>query len=397
MAELTDDEILAELGLDVTTAVTSTYTPVQERMIAGFEEIQQFVEIHGRVPQHGEQRDIFERLYAVRLDRLRSMPEARELLAEFDTGGILEAEADVATALDDVDDDEILAELGIELKDDSNIAHLKYVVPHHERQAAEEVARRKTCEDFNVFAPQFEEVRLGLANGTFETVRYGQVPDFEQGAFFIVDGLMAYVAEMEPLKEISHGKLDGRLRVIFSNGTESGMLYRSLQKSLYKDELGRRIQRKAIGGLFGDTWDEEDVASGTIYVLRSHSDHPFISEHRELVHKIGVTGGAVETRIANAKQEATFLLADVEIVATYRMAGLNRVKLEKILHRVLSAAQLELTIEDRFGNPVQPKEWFLVPLSVVDEVMEKIRDGSISELIYSPEVAKLVPAPVDIG
>ena len=63
-----DDELLAELGVEVESKPTSIRTPREERIIAGFEEIERFVEAHGRLPQHGEDKDIFERIYAVRLD-----------------------------------------------------------------------------------------------------------------------------------------------------------------------------------------------------------------------------------------------------------------------------------------------------------------------------------------
>ena len=145
-----------------------------------------------------------------------------------------------------------------------------------------------------------------------------------------------------------------------------------------------------MGPLFSDTWNEDDIESGTLYVLRSLSKHPFIAEHRELIHKIGVTGGKIESRIANAAHDATYLLAEVEIVATYKLAGINRTKLEQLFHRIFAAAQLEITIQDRFGNPVQPREWFLVPLSVIDEAVRRISDGSISEVVFDPKTARLI-------
>ena len=52
-------------------------SPREERVIAGFEDILNFFEENGRAPKHGEDRDIFERLYAVRLDRIREQPEFR--------------------------------------------------------------------------------------------------------------------------------------------------------------------------------------------------------------------------------------------------------------------------------------------------------------------------------
>jgi T5orf172 domain len=144
------------------------------------------------------------------------------------------------------------------------------------------------------------------------------------------------------------------------------------------------------GPLFSENWDEDDIKSGTIYVLRSLSNHPFVAEHRELIHKIGVAGGKVETRIANAAHDATYLLADVEVVATYKLAEINRTKLENLFHRIFGPAQLDLTIDDRFGQPVRPREWFLVPLHVIDEAVQRIRDGSITEVAYNPKSARLV-------
>lgn len=181
-----------------------------------------------------------------------------------------------------------------------------------------------------------------------------------------------------------------RLRVIFSNGTQSNLLRLSLVRALYKDDAGRRISDADAGPLFGETLGPDDIESGTIYVLRSLSNHPFVAEHRELIHKIGVTGGKVETRIAGANKDATYLLADVEVIATYKLHNLNRTRMENLFHRLFSTAQIDLTISDRFGNPVKPKEWFLVPLHVIDESVERIRDGSITEVTYDPQSARLV-------
>ncbi|MCB1844340.1 MAG: GIY-YIG nuclease family protein, partial [Halioglobus sp.] len=123
----------------------------------------------------------------------------------------------------------------------------------------------------------------------------------------------------------------------------------------------------------------------------SLSEHPYVREHRELVHKIGVTGSTVESRIAGAAQDPTYLLADVEIVATYKLAGINRRKLEALFHRIFAPARLDLTLQDRFGKPVQPREWFLVPLAVIDEAVQCVREGSITARRYDPKSARLLP------
>ena len=110
-------------------------------------------------------------------------------------------------------------------------------------------------------------------------------------------------------------------------------------------------------------------------MLRSKSDHPFIAQHRSLIHKIGLTGGDVKSRIANARKEPTYLLADVEIVATFKLANVNRNALEALLHKIFGSDRLDMELKDRFGGQVKPREWFLVPLAVIDEAIQKSRMG----------------------
>lgn len=393
MADMDDDELLAALGVEVEPPKASTHTPTEERIIAGFEDILRFHEAHGRAPEHGEGRDIFERLYAVRLDQIRRLPEARTLLAALDKPGLLAGAPAVIANLDELDEDALLAELGVTAKlAEDDITVLRHVRSSAAIKAAEEIADRNPCEDFAKFKPLFDEVEAGLKQGRWLTKPFGKNASIEVGDFFVLSGLVAYVAEMGDTYRTPNAETNGRLRVIYSNGTESDLLLRSLQRALYKDSEGRagsRIIKVDQGPLFGDTAEPDDIETGTIYVLRSRSENPFVAEHRELIHKIGVTGGKVETRIAGAEKDATYLLAGVDIVATYRLHNLNRTKVENLFHRIFAAAQLDLTIQDRFGNPVQPREWFVVPLQVIDEAVARIRDGSITDMAYDPKTARL--------
>jgi len=175
----------------------------------------------------------------------------------------------------------------------------------------------------------------------------------------------------------------------FDNGVESNQLMRSLQKRLWEDEAGRRISDASYGPLFDDVVGDEDIESGTIYVLRSKSEHPEIKQHAKLLHKIGVTGGDVQKRIANAKLDPTFLMSDVDVVATYELYNINRVKLENLLHRFFDVARLDVKITDRFGNPINPREWFLIPIFIIDKVVEKIKDGNLYKYKYDPALVKL--------
>lgn len=392
MAEMTADELLDALGVEVAPLKSSSRTPREERIIAGFEDILRFHQTHGRAPLHGEDRDIFERLYAVRLDQLRKLPEAQALLVDLDGPGLLSGVPVAPVNVDDLDEDALLAELGIgdEPADQNDITVLRHVRSSTEKRAAEEIADRTPCADFDKFQPLFEQVERELKAGVRITLRFGRDTSITSGNYFIVGGQLAYVAEVGEIIKAPNGESDARLRVIYANGTESNLLRRSLQRALYKDETGRRLTDPDMGPLFGDAPEPDDIETGTIYVLRSLSSHPFVAEHRELIHKIGVTGGKVETRIAGAEKDATYLLADVEVVATYKLHNLNRIRLENIFHRLFGAAQLDLTIEDRFGNPVKPREWFLVPLHVIDEAVQRIRDGSITEVVYDPKTAQLV-------
>lgn len=385
------DRLLAELGVDIAPKKTAPRTPREERIIAGFEDILRFHEEHGRAPMHGGERDIFERLYAVRLDQLRKLPEAPALLADLDAPGLLDAAATVD--VDTLDADALLDQLGIgtdTAADADDITVLRHVRSSAEKRAAEEIADRTPCEDFDDFQPLFERVQRELEAKQRKTLRFGRDTSIVVGDFFIVGGQLAYVAEVGAEFRAPNGESDARLRVIYANATESDLLRRSLQRALYKDETGRRITSMDMGPLFGDQAEPDDIESGTIYVLRSQSSHPFVAGHRELIHKIGVTGGKVETRIANASKDATYLLADVEVVATYKLHNINRTRLENIFHRLFSPAQLDLAIEDRFGNPVKPREWFMLPLHVIDQAVEHIRDGSIVHMHYDPAAAKLV-------
>lgn len=396
MTDLDLDELRAELdGFAKPQPKRSTYTPREERVIAGFEDIIRFYEEHGRAPLHGENRDIFERLYAVRFDRFRGLEDCRALLADFDKHGLLGAsDIELAQDTDELDTDTLLAELsGIDADDD--ITKLRHVQSREEKRAADEIAERDRCEDFDKFKPLFEQVQIDLDSGARMTRKFVKdagflKADITKGQYFILGGQIAYVADVGETFKAPNGEYDARLRVIYSNGTESNLLRRSLQRALYKDDAGRRITELEAGPLFATEREDDDLESGTIYVLRSKSQHPLVAEHRELIHKIGVTGGSVDARIAGAEKSATYLLAGVEVVATYKLFNINRKHLEGLLHKVFGAAQFDLTIPDRFGNSVKPREWFLVPLSVIDDVVTRIKDGSITSYIYDPAQARLV-------
>lgn len=393
MADKSNLDILGELGVELETKKKAKFTPKEERIIAGFEEIQGFVEEHGHAPQHGEDKDIFERLYAVRLDQIKKQKECLDLVSELDYQGQLSGEFIAVESKKALDSDaDILAELGVEAPKESDLTNLKHVKSYAQKkiEKADEIGTREPCKDFEKFKPIFEAVQEDIKTGRRKTLPFNKDGTIEEGNLFILAGQKALVASVGDQFIGKDGRKEYRLRVVFDNGVESNQLMRSLQKRLWEDESGRRISDTSYGPLFDNVADEEDLTSGIIYVLRSKSDYTQIAENREIVHKIGVTGGNVKKRIANAKLDPTFLMADVEIVATYELYNINRTKLEKLLHNFFVNVKLNIKVIDRFGNPVIPQEWFLVPLFIIDQVVEKITDGTIQSFEYDPAKIELV-------
>jgi hypothetical protein len=384
-----DLELLADLGEDTAPEPSGQRSAKEERIIAGFEEIERFVEEQGRLPQHGEDCDIFERLYAVRLDRLRESEEYRVVLSPLDSRGLLDAKTNPnLSAEEDLTDEALLASLGIDLEND--VTQLTHVRSRSEIKAAEEIAQRTPCEGFSEFKPVFDKVQSQLASGERQTLKYQDNAEIKQGDLFILDGQKVMVAAMGEAFVSDYGRQDRRLRVVYDNATESDLLLRSLQRALNKDKASRRITNPDFGPLFSGTEADDDLPTGYIYVLRSKSDHPMIAEHRSVIHKIGVTGGDVKSRIANAKKDPTYLLADVEIVAKFKLVNINQKGLEALLLKFFGSARLDLELKDRFGTPVKPREWFLVPLEVIEEVIEKIKEGTIDQFRYDSKTATLI-------
>lgn len=396
MAERVTDEdfdLLDELGVDTASETSGGRSPRDQRIIAGFEEIVRFVDEHGRAPTNDPAADIFERIYAVRLESIRHSLECRNILGEMDSHGLLASDWGSTIVREDESgsDSELLAELGVdESAPENDINRLTHVRSREEIRAAEEIAQRTRCEDFGDFKPVFQKIQRELETGARKTIKFQENAEVNEGEMFILDGQKVFVAAVGEQFISDYGRPDRRLRLIYDNGTESDLLIRSFQRALYKDKASRRITTPDHGPLFSQHVDDDDSHSGFIYVLRSKSDHPFISANREVIHKIGVTGGDVKRRLANAKKDPTFLLADVEVMETYKLANLDRGRLERLLHRFLAPARLDLELKDRFGLGVEPQEWFLAPLSTIREIIERLMDGSIQDYRYDPATAQLV-------
>ena len=294
-------------------------------------------------------------------------------------------------------DDEIPESLDDIFDDDEDDVHeavvnIRNVTPASERETPDHRADLYLCKDFEVFEKGFEEMqaRLDTEERVATPVREGEEINVQEGDHFIHRGLLAYVAEKTELSRRS-GKPDQRLRIIFSNGTENDPLMSSFRKALAADKTARLIHRPGFGPLDPEWAGDKLEITGTVYVARSLSDDPDIKEARQFLHKVGVTSQDVHRRIADARNDPTFLLAPVEIVATYDLKNLERSKVENLLHRFFEGARpAKLTITDRFGKSVHPREWFYVLPEHVSEAVDLIRNRKLHLYRYDPTTQKIV-------
>ena len=397
------DEILAEedeLGLlDVRIRARAARTPDRERDAQLVEQGNGFFERTGRVPSP-EAADHDEMRLGVIWKRLADKGPAEDL-ADVDRNGLLSGapfaltaeppppergwreepeEGEIPASLDDILDDE-------ELDVSDALTAIRHVTPAEDRLVPDHRAEFYTCHDFDRFREMFERTQTALVAGDREVrpINFNEEVRVDEGALFIRKGLLTYVAEKAEMTARA-GKRDHRLRIIFSNGMESDPLLSSFRKALADDPTARAIHRHGLGAMDPD-WEADRIdLTGTVYVVRSRSKDPAIAEVSGILLKIGVTTQEVRRRIADARNDPTFLLAPVELVATYDLVNLSWRKVEGLLHRFFDAARpRDLWITDRFGRKVYPREWFYVLPEHVSRAVQAIRDGNLHELEYDPE------------
>lgn len=386
MARPTLDEILSDDSdlLNVKAGSRNVASTEHQRVIDGLEEINRFVDRFNRMPGETDKPSVSERGLQIKLNGLRNDISLRDVLMPHDRHGLLPTDEPVAPkTLDDIlDDDDLLS------TPQDDIFDLVHVRPPTARP--DEVAERQVCKDFDRFKPLFEQCVRELSEGKRKAITFANEQEVEAGEFFVLNGVMVYVAEVGET-HIRNGKKNARLRLIFDNGTEGNNLLRSLATELYKDPNGRRITSTNMGPLFEDLPQEGDTQTGMIYVVKSLSTDPEIRKLDGLLHKIGFTAGKMEVRIQNAKDDPTFLMAAVHPVATYTLYNIDRVKLEHLLHTFFAEARLNIEIADRFGKKIKPREWFLLQPAVISEAVSRLKDGSIVRYRYDGAGAKILP------
>ncbi len=382
-----------EIGLDMTPPPPRPAAPTTaDRTLSSFEEIQQFVDEQGREPTKGT-KSMTERKLAARLTTFRMMhADDQEALRAHDRHGLL---PEPPRSLEDIFADELAHSLLGNRADIFNTSALP--------ERPDYVARRKPCGDFERFKPLFRACHQELKEKKrhFLTVAQGRYTknNIHCGDFVLYRGMLGYVAEKGEVAENQRRELNCRLRVIFENGTESDMMMRSLFVALYKfGKLVSNIESPTLSLRPDEEPDEgpeshapaEDTVAGTIYILRSLSNREQVQAIPNL-YKIGLTAENLQARIAHAEQEPTYLMAQVEIVKSYTCCNLNLRKMENLLHRFFGMARMDITIADKHGHACHPREWFSVPLPAIEEAIDILLYGDLSQFRYEPTSGRILP------
>ena len=249
------------------------------------------------------------------------------------------------------------------------------------------VAQHKLCENFDDYKPLFAKIHRELKEGKRSLVKINKTATLAAGRFYFVGGQMLLLEKIGELKKSSNFLPDARTRCIYENGTESDILLQTLRKSVVGDGYAISELQEESDGKFFNNADiaEVDKVTGYIYVLSSLSDDPAVKAEKNL-YKIGFTTQSVEQRIANAEHDPTYLMAPVKSVATYKVVNMNSQMFEDLIHQLLMSVQFQVYVYDEQGIEHQPQEWFVVPLPVVDVIIQKIMDGSIVGYTYNPQL-----------
>lgn len=382
------------LGLLDVKPKSSGKITADDRLIASFEEINAFVRENGREP--AESRDISERKLYSRLKGLRENPEKSAALAEYDTYKLLPEitipEPKEINSIDDILEDDalgLLDDVGFTGSDPNGIFKLKHV--NKSTPTKDFIAKRKRAEDFAKFEPLFKQVHADIAAKKKRYQPFNSEKQIEKGAFFLLQGLLVYVAEVGEWEKRTSNYMDARLHLIYENETESNILLRSLASSLWNDKNSAYVVDALQYEIFEKSAHvlKDDEATGTIYILKSLSNDPQIKGIENL-YKIGYSSQPVWNRIQNAAKEPTYLMGDVAVVTEFNTYNLNPQKLEHLIHRFFAEACLDIDLYDNEGKRYTPREWFVVPLHVIETAVNLLISGEIVNYRYDSQKQTII-------
>ena len=382
-----NDPLLADVTAPRKRATSS------DRLIAGFQEILAFHEANGRLPEDTpEEASLFHKWTGLlksekKIERCRPFDDLGILPQSVQT--VEEPQAEYHRELTEEEQLEAILNdpLLADIEDGADLG--LFDVPKYMRQRlearkeAEYIGKRRPCEDFDKYTDGFKEIQQGLKSGKYKLVKFSE-PNLKVGRYFVEQGIIGYLAAFEQEAKNNLNRVDGRTRVIYENGSEADIKFRTITKNLSVDGYSimdcSEMSPEDFEQCF--TLTDKDVESGTIYVLRSKSSRPEITAIKDL-YKIGFTVTSVESRIANAKNEPTYLCADVEVVATWKVYNVKSSTFEALIHKLFAPVQLQVTVDGH-----RPKEWFIIPFKVIEEAINAIISGKSIE--YNSQFKQII-------
>lgn len=376
-----DDEVFKEYYKPQS---TSLKTDENSKLIDSFNKVNEFIDRFGKEPQKnrvlGDEYECYHILKGLRSNKTNAF-----IVREYDKHNLLDVESIIETpkTIDDILNDDIFKILDSNAESIFNIRNVSTIEERKERENINEHQYRKKCKDFSKFKPLFDKCHKEINNKEREIISFRE-KTVQEGSFLVLGGIMIYLEYIDKLERGSDGKFDGRTRIIFENGMESRMMLRSLIKRLYENGFSvtfteDNLNEELLNNMHGIT--DEDKASGYIYILKSKSNDLRISEIRNL-YKLGFTENEVEIRTSNAKNEPTYLMADIDIIAKYKCFNLNPQKFELIIQKLFGNSCLNIDIYDSKGIRYSPREWFVVPLKIINQAIELIINGDIIGYYY---------------
>lgn len=392
--KLSIDDIFEDddLGILDDKNTSSLVKTADTRMLESFEEVNTFIDEHNREPEQSN--GITEMRLYMRLKGFRENDKKKFQLKDADRHNLL-FEPRKTESIDDILNDDF----GILDEDEVDESIFDFKHTPKEKKETDFVAQRKSMSDSEfekydkLFKKVHKELKLGLRSlKPFKNVEKNLI----EGKFYILDGVMLYLEVgdiSEAVREFGERtRKDVRTRTVFDNGTYSNMFYRSLGKQLYKGgRIVTDLEKDSEKELFtnAEQLDTEDQETGWIYVLKSKSDHPEISKIKDL-YKIGFSTVPVQKRLINANKEATYLNADVELIASFRCVNINTQKFENLIHKFFKNAQLQIDIYDGNNNRITPREWFVVPYDIIERAIGQFISGEIVNYYYDFENERIV-------
>lgn len=379
--------------LDTKIKLSNTKTE-EDRLIEAFEEINIFIDKHQREPNTSS---MSEYGLCAKLKNFKANEIDKKILKPFDRHNLLGYVNMNEVTIDDIFNDDDLGLL--ETANELDIFKYKHIPKVDDRAKTDFVAKRKSMseEEFKKYETIFQQIHLDIKNGKRKLLSFNRYEEnLKIGGFYLINGVLAYLesADLKKSEWVQKSgnriRIDGRTKTIFENKTYSNMLFRSLGKQIEKDgKIVSDLNVKEQTLFTNNTLNKDDVHTGWIYVLRSKSTNPAI-KNIENLYKIGFSSTSVDERIKNSKNEATYLFADVKIIATYKVYNRNANKLESLIHRFFAQACLNIDLFDKKGQRITPREWFIVPFEIIEETIELILNENIINYEYDLINKKLI-------